>query len=116
MKDIDLKIKEILRRKDITVKKMIDGVGLTEQGYIYSINKETLRVKTLIRISDYLKISPCVFFKDSNYQQNETVSSVYDNTENFTLLITDLRKENDFLKQTLKDKEEIIKLMKNQKA
>ena len=112
MKYIDIKIKENLKRKNIPIKKMIEDLGLTEQGYIYSIKNETLRVKTLIDIASYLKISVSYLVNENDYQVNENTLSVNDKSENYNSKLHELQNENELLKATIKDKEEIIILLK----
>ena len=55
-----IKIRISLAQKEINVstKKMSDDLDFTPQGYRKWFIEETLRVRTVISIADYLKVSP----------------------------------------------------------
>jgi len=112
MLSIDLKIKKILRIKNINIKKFVNDIGMTEQGYSYDIKNDSLKISTLIEISKYLKVEPSFFFINEQYQNNESNFSVNESAELYNLRLTDLQNENELLKATIKDKEQIIELLK----
>lgn len=57
IKTIDNKIKSILKLRGLTVKTMCEFIGVSEQGYIYSIKNNSLRVDMLLKICSYLDVS-----------------------------------------------------------
>jgi transcriptional regulator with XRE-family HTH domain len=67
-----LKIKDhitkLLKQKGITTKKMAADLGFTPQGYRLWFVEQTLRVRNVIDIAQYLDITPSelLFFSSSN--------------------------------------------------
>lgn len=106
--NIDIKIKKILHQRQINIKSFTYQIGMSEQGYIYAIKKQSLKVSTLLEICDFLNVSPLFFFKDSN----DIPEVVAESSINYESKLNVLKQENELLKNALKDKDQIIDLLK----
>lgn len=69
-------ITKLLKEKGISTKKMAADLGFTPQGYRLWFVEGTLRIRTVIDISEYLDITPSelLFFQDTHHSHilNET--------------------------------------------
>jgi len=72
LKFIDLKIKKILTEKTWSMKELLAKIDLSEQGYSYMLKNNSMKVDTLLKISDVLQVPINYFF-------DETVSSISGN-------------------------------------
>jgi transcriptional regulator with XRE-family HTH domain len=59
-------IKELAKRKGLSVKQLADLLGVTEQGLHKLIRSKSTNVATLERIAAKLEVSPCVFFQETS--------------------------------------------------
>ncbi len=59
-----LKIKELAKEKNISLKQLADMVELSEQGLHRLLRQNSTTIDTLERISAILEVSPVVFFDD----------------------------------------------------
>jgi len=125
VENIDIEIKKLLKSESFNIMEFCKRIGLTHAGYQYSIEKESLKVKTLIKISEVLNVHPGIFFEDTKYNQvNENLilygkrSAKQASAERFNHLNLELEKmsiENEYLKKQIEDKNEIINLLKKDK-
>lgn len=65
VKQVNDKIRNILRVKSITVKEFCKKIGITENGFSKAIKNNSLRVETIIKISEVLDVPVSYFFTDS---------------------------------------------------
>ena len=59
------KIKNLLNKKGLTIDKMADEADITPAGFHYMVQNDTLKVKTLQKISDYLGVPITYWFEES---------------------------------------------------
>ena len=59
-----LKIKDLAKAKNISLKQLADMVGLSEQGLHRLLRQNSTTIDTLERISAILEVSPVVFFDE----------------------------------------------------
>jgi len=104
MKNIDLKIKKLLESKEISASRFCKKIGVTESGYTYMIKNESMKLKTLYKISEVLQVPVSYFFDESE------VSNVGSGPD---VSLQVLKKENEGLKKEIELKNEIIELLKN---
>jgi transcriptional regulator with XRE-family HTH domain len=128
MGNISLKIKGLLKERGLTYEQFGEGIGKTKQTVVNYINKRTkIDTKTIKEIADFFEVPVGYFFNDGNeytYRAGKTYSresetnyetgSEKNEPEKDLLLkeIEYLKRENEILHQLVKDKEDIIKLLK----
>jgi len=62
---VSKKIKEIAKSKGITIKNLAINIGMTEQGLYAAMKNNTLKINTLNKIADFLKVSSFSILNDS---------------------------------------------------
>lgn len=73
-------LKSIAEEKKITLRKIAEAAGLTEQGLHKAINKEDIKLSYIDKIANFLKVDLYVFSDYSSPKENETkVSSIGNN-------------------------------------
>ena len=100
------KIKEIARSKKMSIKSLAASVGISEPGLQKLIRENSTRVETLELIAKSLNVPIMVFFDDSPNNLNECEYK-------YELEIANIKIQ--YLENMLKDKEEIIELLRNKK-
>jgi transcriptional regulator with XRE-family HTH domain len=112
------KIKEIARAKKISIKNLAETAGITEQGLQKLIRDNSTKVETLESIAYGLDVPISVFFDNPNNIGHKTTghhSPISGNIE-INNCKSELEKANlhiEYLEKTIKDKEEIINLLKS---
>jgi transcriptional regulator with XRE-family HTH domain len=137
------KIKTLAKSKDLSIRKLCEKVGISQNGLDKTMTNNTLKVETLNKIAEVLEVEINFFFTDT--KQNTEIQSIIDYLENgfasmeinkerlgleykrikpdnsilpkVELLLNgylDLKSENKLLKELLKDKEKVIRLMESQ--
>jgi transcriptional regulator with XRE-family HTH domain len=112
------RIKEIAKSKKIKIKDIAEKAGITEQGLQKLIRENSTKVETLESISKALGVPIEVFFNESG---NIGHSSAGDYSPicgdiDIDSYKSDLEKANlkiEYLEKIIKDKEEIINLLKS---
>ncbi len=99
----DLRNKSGLNQVDFCKK-----IGLTKNGYKGALDRNDFKVSTLRAIADFFKV-PIVYFFD---EENETITN-QENLVNEPSVNYGLRRENDILRDRIKDLEKIIELLEN---
>lgn len=112
------KIKTLLEKRKITIQKLCDEVGISTVGFHNIYNNKSIKVQTLEKIADVLQVPIKYFFEDETSDNpffvNESTVTYGDNNKiliNKNNEIKELKNENELLKNALKDKEKIIKLL-----
>ena len=115
--DYIMRIKDLMKIKKINQRELASLIGKTQTTINnYLVRKTKLDVDTLIDISSALSVSPIVLLKDTDYKTIESNNSnVFESESKYSTKIETLQKENELLKSTIKDKEEIINLLKSKK-
>ena len=123
---IDKKIREALKNKGWTMKKLVGELNLTESGYTYMIKHNSIKVETLLKIATVLNTNVGFFFEDEtnisiNIKDNTVNGAVSNSGTIHVGSIKDAEKEiahlNELLQEKekqIKDKEMIIKLLQKQ--
>jgi len=125
------KLRNKIKLKKLSVGKVAEEIGMTEAGLYKSFNNDTLKVKDFENICDFLNVNPCVFFEEKETELPELKDMVaediiiYDRKtskqkqkERVQYIVNNYDKvatENEYLKQQVKDRDEIINLLKQQK-
>jgi len=120
------KIKFLANEKKITLKQICANVEITEQGLQRMFLNNSMKIETMEKIAKVLQVPASYFFEDDNKEvskkinagDNNVISIGNKNNNNSNAETKDLavcRKEVEYLKQQVKDKEDIIQLMRNKK-
>lgn len=113
MKSVTLKIKQLLKEKNISIIDFALKLGRTRQN-IYDIlnEKQKINIETIKQISEILNVSVAYFF-DENIENHNNVDSESLKKENNILKeeIESLKREVNFLKHTLDIKDLLINQM-----
>lgn len=94
---------ELCHSKNILIQDLCAYMDMTRPGLTKAMNNETLGVKKLKLLCEYLRISPALFFESGTYGPAHKPEGNDAQT-----------KEIEYLKLLLKDKDEIISLLKKQ--
>jgi DNA-binding Xre family transcriptional regulator len=131
--NIDLKIKKILIEKGVSAKELVAKIGMTENGFAYSIKNKTLKLNTLEKIAEVLGVPISSFFVEDNsnkgkdsdsnsvYQKSKNgnnISSIGDvkiNVSDFKHEVEKLEIKIEFLERELKLKDDMIEMLKGKK-
>jgi len=116
------KIKILLESKKITVKKLAEKIGISEIGLHKMMNNQSMRIDVIEKIAEFLEVPVSYFFEENPVPCEKTKThnviqngNGINNNMSITLKnneIDKLKTENEFLKKQVKDKEEIIELLK----
>ncbi len=113
MKSVTLKIKQLLKEKNISIIDFALKLGRTRQN-IYDIlnEKQKINIETIKQISDILNVSVAYFF-DENIENHNNADSESLKKENNILKeeIENLKREVNFLNHTLDIKDVLINQM-----
>jgi len=116
------RIKEVIKKKKKTIKEVSQNTSMGEKGFHNALNNETLKVKVLIEIANYLKVEAEVFFiEDGIYSEKEEIKTINEGGTFYQVKNNSI-KEFDFLKEKVEQleklieaKNEIITLIKKEK-
>lgn len=72
---VESKIVDLIDKKKITKKSVYEAIGMTQKGFLDMIKNETLTVKKLILICDFIHIHPGVLFENKEEDFEEFVKS-----------------------------------------
>ncbi len=116
MEQINNKIKAILKKRGSSVSWLCQHIDMTDNGYFYMMQKETLKVAVLQKIAQVMEVPIAHFILDETDGDDaldvrgqyirQAIHLLESKNESY-------KKEIELLKNTVKDKEEIISLMKN---
>ena len=117
-----LKIRELCKEKKITIREMANRVGLSEGALQALIKNGSTRTETLEKIAKELDVSAGIFFSEDSTIGNigHTTNGNYNQIGSIEINSCPIKLEKallkiEYLEQTLKDKEEIIELLKSKK-
>ena len=108
LKIIEIKLKNILVERNLTMKEIVAKIDMTENGFAYSLKNDTLKIITLEKIAKILDVPITYFFtEEGNLQKTEKKYSTSepDEMKELRIEISKLLKENSELKS------KIIKLL-----
>lgn len=66
---IDKTVKKYSKQQGLTLKELAEKVGMTETGLSRALNRKSLKVKTLERISEVLQVPISAFFGDESARE-----------------------------------------------
>lgn len=64
-------IKILCKRRGLTESKLIQLIDVSTPGYYLMVRKKNIRVDLLEKISEALKVNPCLFFKEELQTNDE---------------------------------------------
>ena len=97
---------ELCQSKNILIQDLCEYMDMTRPELTKAMNKETLGVKKIKLLCEYLRISPALFFDAGTY------GAIHKPDTSDTEKMNAMRKEIDYLKSIIKDKDEIINLLR----
>lgn len=97
---------ELCQSKNILIQDLCEYMDMTRPGLTKAMNKETLGVKKIKLLCEYLRISPALFFDAGSF------GAIHKPDTSDTEKMNAMRKEIDYLKSIIKDKDEIINLLR----
>lgn len=99
-------LREVLTSKKVSIKELTEQIGYTRQGLQSALDNQTIELRKLKLLCEVLKISPEKFFDGFVFSNHDTSQG------NEKIIIESLKREIELLIEKIKDKEEIIKLLK----
>ena len=107
----DLKV--LASSKHLMIKDITEMIGFSRQGLQSALDNETIDLRKIKLLCKILDVSPSAFFDSENPSMVliNTGTTQVGNGNKIHKEDQDMRKEIDYLKQIIKDKEEIIRLM-----
>ena len=107
---------ELLKSKKITVKELTQAIGMSRQGLQAAMDKGTISLNTMKAICEAVRISPAYFFDAGTFGTVINAGGHVQSGNNNRMEVESRDREIELLREQLKDKEEIINLLKsNQK-
>lgn len=100
-------LREIMNEKNISLEDLIGYVPITRAGLHRAVDNQTIKLRDLKRVCDFMRITPALFFEPGTYhtQHKPPATELSSETEY-------LHKEIEYLKEQLRDKNEIIELLR----
>ncbi|NLO71218.1 MAG: hypothetical protein GX102_09865 [Porphyromonadaceae bacterium] len=98
--------RELCKSKNIMINDVCEYVSMTRPGLTKALDNQTIELRKLKLLCDYVRISPAQFFETGAF------GSLQSNSEKGSKKPEDYEKEIEYLKNTLRDKEEIINLLR----
>lgn len=120
---IEDNIRKISYKKGKSLASLIAEIDMTEGGFYKMLKAESLKVKVLKKIADYLETPiQCFFESDVNFQtikgdhnvQTNKSQIVGEQVVEYNKVEDGLKKQVEILERQILDKDEIIKLLKQQ--
>lgn len=109
---IEVKIKKILIEKGISLKELIAKIDMTDTGYSKAFSNNSLKIITLLKISDVLEVPPMIFFekdefisKPTNFLQGKEVKQ---QNGSLNIMLDGREKEIEYLKAMIENKDQVI--------
>jgi len=103
------KIEELAKKRKISIRKLCDKAEITDSAYHNGKGNFALKVKTIMKFADILKVSPAYFFEDNGdteYQQAKDKPGDSEKTER-----VGLEREAELLKELIREKDKRLKLL-----
>lgn len=116
--DIEIVLKNILLKKNLSMKELVAKIGMTENGFAYSIKNKTVKLITLEKIAEVLEVPVSYFFGEGDTglpkgkEATGAVSSLKEATheiEKLKIEISSLKKENEDLRNDKQFLQSLIK-------
>jgi transcriptional regulator with XRE-family HTH domain len=115
---IERNIRQQSKALGITLSDLAKHIEMTEAGFYKMLSTDSIKVKTLKKLSDVLKQPIQFFFEDhfsgSGYQVNQSPAQLAEPPSEYYNEKENLKEQISILKSQLKDKEKIIQLLSKQ--
>ncbi len=114
---IERNIRQRSKALGITLSDLARHIEMTEAGFYKMLSTDSIKVKTLKKLSDVLKQPIPYFFEDhqaSGYQANSLPAQLAEPAPAYVSEKENLKEQISILKSQLKDKEKIIQLLSRQ--
>jgi transcriptional regulator with XRE-family HTH domain len=112
---IERNIRQQAKALGITLSDLAKHIEMTEAGFYKMLSTDSIKVKTLKKVSDVLKQPVAYFFddhfSDSSYQQSSSFINLAEPPSAYNSEKEALKKQISILESQLKDKEKIIELL-----
>lgn len=109
-------LKELIDLKNISIKNVCDTVGYTRAGLNRAITNETIDLRRIKLLCDYVRISPALFFESKSFGVMINAGGNVQHGIGNKISSDSKDREIELLKQQLELKEEIIRLLKESKS
>ena len=106
---------ELLKSKKITVKELTQAIGMSRQGLQAAMDKGTISLNTMKAICEAVRISPAYFFDTGTFGTVINAGGHVQSGNNNRMEVESRDREIELLREQLRDKEEIINLLKANK-
>ncbi len=116
MFNLEKKIKVLLTKNKISIENLAFSIGITKNTLLNVFKKNEINTKYLVKISEHFGMPMSYFFEDGDGSYNVANSQNGNGNKNTQIVnerCNSLAIENEYLKKQIKDKEEIINLLKN---
>lgn len=111
---IERNIRQHAKHQRVTLSELAGGIDMTEAGFYKMLSTESIKVKTLRKIAEFLKIPIQAFFEEFGTPRNGKVSTWQTdqggNTES-NAECNGLKKQIELLESQIADKNKIIELL-----
>lgn len=102
MKNIDLEVKDFLKKRGMTKGYFLNELGMSAMGYKQMIDNKTIKVSTLEKIAEIFNLPTSYFFEDSKENLTaEIVKAVRKKPKVVLQIELDSEQENNVLKMVL---------------
>ena len=88
---IDKKLKELARKKDISIRQLCQRVNVTEAGLAFSLKNDTLKVGLLQKIADELGVEIGYFFQSEDKIRERSFDFMKDHWADLVDFLKDLK-------------------------
>lgn len=104
------KLKKTISDKGVTLNDLCNHIELTESGFHAAVKNNSLKIKTIEAIADYLNLPVSYFFDDnSNILDKEPIKKIQKSTKDDSALVEELKATNEFLKEELQYFKDLVK-------
>jgi transcriptional regulator with XRE-family HTH domain len=120
-----LKIKNLSEKKGMLLKDLAEKISMSYQNLNRCIRENKISANDLEALAEILGVPVSYFFDEKeslegkkiiqNGNQNQALSNNHNSNTNATKELEDCKKEVEHLKERLKDKEEMIEILKGNK-
>lgn len=107
---------ELCKVKNLLIKDVLLHIGYSRQGLRLALDNETIELRKLKLLCDYMRVSPAQFFDAGTFGTVINAGGHVQSGDNNRMEVASRDREIELLRDQLRDKEEIINLLKaNQK-
>ena len=104
---------ELCKAKNVLIKDVLLHIGYSRQGLRLALDNETIELRKLKLLCDYLRVSPAQFFDAGTFGAVINAGGHVQSGNNNQMVLEGKEREIELLREQLRDKEEIINLLKS---